>query len=505
MRRWPAAAWWALASIPVGLVLVVLLVLLEHGARSGGGSGRKLHLLCAAGLRTTVDAVIADYREETGIEVAVDYRGSGALLAALDRTRLGDVFLPADDFYSTEAARLHLVAECEPVASQTPCVVVRKGNPHDVTELADLLRKDLRYALANPEVAAVGRRTRALAEREGLWPELLERATVTQPTVVDVARDVALGAVDAGVVWDSTARCFAELDWFVPEGWSEFRSPIVACVVRDSEPAVDAVRFLRFLTASDRGARRFVEQGFAVESGDPFEWTPRVRLMAGAMLRPAIQDSLEEFRRREGVDLEVVYDGCGQLVADMKTGVRPDLYVSCDQVFLDMVADEFTDMVDLSGNQLVLGVAPGNPKGIHSLEDLLRPGLRLGVANAQRSAMGARTRDVFERRGLWSGLRAHGNPVVESATGDLLVNQLLIGSLDVVVAWHSNVIAPAAGLEAIPLEGGDVVATQPMAISVQCRTPRLLRRLQQALRSDASRGRFEDLGFSWRGDVEPPP
>ncbi len=57
------------------------------------------------------------------------------------------------------------------------------------------------------------------------------------------------------------------------------------------------------------------------------------------MLRPAIEQTIAEFERREGVKVTRVYNGCGILVAQMKAGEVPDAYFACDSEFMNQVND----------------------------------------------------------------------------------------------------------------------------------------------------------------------
>ena len=63
----------------------------------------------------------------------------------------------------------------------------------------------------------------------------------------------------------------------------------------------------------------------------------------------------------------------------------------------------FPVAVDLSRTAMVLLVPAGNPKGLRGLEDLTRPGLRLGLANAEQSALGALTARLLRREAIIFG------------------------------------------------------------------------------------------------------
>jgi ABC-type molybdate transport system substrate-binding protein len=91
------------------------------------------------------------------------------------------------------------------------------------------------------------------------------------------------------------------------------------------------------------------------------------------------------------------------------------------------------------------------------------------------------------------------NVTVQSPTGDMLVNQMLTGSLDAVVAYITNAAGHADKLEAIPINIACAVAEQPYAVGKQSRHRFLAARLLDAIRTQESREIFEKTGFQWKG------
>jgi ABC-type molybdate transport system substrate-binding protein len=214
-------------------------------------------------------------------------------------------------------------------------------------------------------------------------------------------------------------------------------------------------------------------------------------------LRPAIEKTLDEFQKREGVRITTVYNGCGILVGQMKTGEgKPDLYFSCDPQFLQMVREQFEEPTVISKNQLVIAVPKGNKHQLQALKDLGKAGLRVGVGHEQQCALGAITKETFLKSGVYAGVQK--NIVEQAPSGDLLVVQLRVGSLDAVVCYQSNVTPFTQDIDAIPVTGIPCAAPeQPIAIRKDCRFPQSARRLWLALQTPASRQRFEELGFGW--------
>ena len=71
------------------------------------------------------------------------------------------------------------------------------------------------------------------------------------------------------------------------------------------------------------GLPTFEKHGFRVVEGDAWAGEPQLQLFAGAMLRPAVEETITAFEEREGVKVTRVYNGCGILVAQMRAGDGP--------------------------------------------------------------------------------------------------------------------------------------------------------------------------------------
>jgi ABC-type molybdate transport system substrate-binding protein len=95
------------------------------------------------------------------------------------------------------------------------------------------------------------------------------------------------------------------------------------------------------------------------------------------------------------------------------------------------------------------------------------------------------------------------NVVVQTPTGDMLVNDLRTHALDAVVAYVSNATSAGAELEAIPIDVPCAVAVQPVGVGKESQYRWLTTRLVEALRSPESQARFEANGFHWQAEAPP--
>lgn len=466
--------------------------------------GVALTLYCAAGMKPPVEAVAAEYRARYGVVTQIQYGGSGTLLSSLQIASTGDLYLAADETYLQRARDMGLVAEMLPVARMRPVIAVAKGNPKNILTIDDLLREDIRVALANPDAASVGKNAKRILSATGHWAALSHHARVFKPTVNDVANDVRMGAVDAGVIWDATANQYDELAAIrVPEFDAEAMQ-ITIGVLRTSERPAAALRYARFLAGANAGLSEFARQGYEPVPGDPWVEQPELLVFSGAMLRPGLENVVSAFEEREGVTINTVYNGCGILVAQMESGAIPAAYLSCDTSFMDQVADRFTPATPLTENDIVILVRKGNPMSVAALSDLARPDLHVGLAHPENSALGALTKRMLAGAGLWDAVAR--NRKLDAATGDFLVNQLRAGSLDAVVVYRSNAMSNPANLaehlDIVDVDSPGSVAVQPMGIALDAKYPLMMRRFRDAVLSSASRDQFLSYGFRWIAETQ---
>ena len=471
----------------------------QHRAASHPGA-TTLTVYCAAGLQKPVEALAQQYQRESGTGIRLQYGGSGTLLSQLRAAKQGDLFIAADDGVVGDARKNGMIREVLPLAKQHPVIGVRAGNPKNIRTVADLLRDDVKVALANPDAASISRVSRtALGD---LWPKLAARAVVMKPTVTEVAADLSLGTVDAAIIWDSIAAQFKVDAVEVPElSWRIENAS--ACVTEFCTQSVAALRFARYLAAPEKGGAIFKASGFTPAGGDQWADKPELILYSGGVNRPAITDLLKQFAEREGVTMTTVFNGCGILCASMKTmgGADnpkfPDAYYACDLCFVPPVADIFPEAVILTQTDIGIVVRKGNPRGVKTLADLAQPNLKVGLCNAEQSTLGYMTRGMLKSSSLNDSVRK--NVVVETPTADLLVTQMRAGALDAAIVYRVNVQAAASEhLDFLPIQHEGAKAVQPFSVRTNSPNAQLAQRLLVFLK--ANRGQFEKVGFQWRGE-----
>ena len=220
-----------------------------------------LFLWCGAGLRQPVDEILADFQKQTGLQVSVEFGGSGKLLARYEATGQGDVFLPGSHFYVEKLAEKGNVTVSFPVVLHTPVVAVNKAKADQVKTFADLAIPGLRVGLGDPKAMALGRTAEDILKNSGLEQEILKNVVVRAATVKQLALYVIKGDVDAAIiaradVFQNKDLSMIEIDssWYTPE--------IVKAAVLKTSPHPDEARKLAEFLSSPAAVATFGKYGF---------------------------------------------------------------------------------------------------------------------------------------------------------------------------------------------------------------------------------------------------
>jgi molybdate transport system substrate-binding protein len=158
-----------------------------------------------------------------------------------------------------------------------------------------------------------------------------------------------------------------------------------------------------------------------------------------------------------------------------------------------MVEDRFGQLINISQTDIVILVPKDNPKNIKSLKDLAKPGMKIGVGDPQKTAMGKLTVDVLKDEGIYNEIKPNiSNPFPEAP---MVVGQVTQGALDAGLVYVANAHAQRDKVKMIKIDNPLSSATQTYAISKTSKHKHLMERLLNRLRSAAGQEKFVNAGF----------
>jgi molybdate transport system substrate-binding protein len=199
---------------------------------------------------------------------------------------------------------------------------------------------------------------------------------------------------------------------------------------------------VRALTAA---ALATVAAGLAA-CGEDGSTQSEVIVSAASSLEPAFT----EYTQRKGIDAKQSFAGSDELAAQIRQGVRPDVYAAANTSLPDELYAEglVTEPVVFATNELVLAVPADSP--IDSLEDLVLPGTALAIGD-DGVPVGDYTREVlarltrFDRDAILANVRSQ-EPDVAG-----IVGKLTQGAVDAGFVYVTDVVAAGDALRAVEL------------------------------------------------------
>jgi molybdate transport system substrate-binding protein len=128
----------------------------------------------------------------------------------------------------------------------------------------------------------------------------------------------------------------------------------------------------------------------AADDGD----RPRLIVSAAASLTDPLTECSRDFRE---ADVRLSFAGSDELAAQIRQGVKPDVYAAANTALPEQLAQEglLDTPVEFATNELVLAV-PASDAKVASLDDLAEPGIKL-VIGAETVPVGSYTREVLAR------------------------------------------------------------------------------------------------------------
>ena len=248
-------------TLVLSLLALGLLAGALVGLRSGPRRPAPLSIYCGTSMRNAAEELAREFQKQAGNAVEFDFGGSETLLPKLEIAKSGDLFVTHDPF-ADNLAQKGLLERYEAVGCLVPVLVTAKGNPLQLRTLADLAKPGLRLGLMDARYSTCGQMVRERLAARGLADSAGANVKVEKRSHQDLAQDVALGALDAVLVWNFCGVLNRER---VDTVWLDDPFPethVTVCLLKCASQRAAAERFLA-LCASENGRAVFARHGYA--------------------------------------------------------------------------------------------------------------------------------------------------------------------------------------------------------------------------------------------------
>ncbi|GBC98147.1 Putative binding protein [bacterium HR17] len=408
--------------------------------------------------------------------------GVVALLNLLRDGATPDIYLALGTYELTKLAEQDKFVEGSLVkCARIPlALIVPKHNPANIHRLEDLTSPKVHRIVTYAFNLSGGRGAQQALQAAKLWDAV--KGKVFTPKVPDQAKQLLKkGQADAGILYRTCLR-----ESYVPDQPPVVERDLVAVqtlpqrlyepiyvgavLVKGGKNLAAAEKFLRFLQTPE-AQRVWRKWGFepVEESTPPTKLSNRKPLFiyAGAAFRPPLEDMGRAFERRYGVPVRFNFTGSNCLLAQIILTRQGDLYLPGEEFYVRQAEKRGYVLKSAVIGYFVpvILVRKGNPKGVRSLRDLAKPGVKVGLGDPKACAVGEVSEAILRKNGLTAAV--HKNVVLRAATVPELPNALRLGGIDACIVWDAVAnypwVRPAVEIVPIPPEQ-NVVTTCPMAV-----------------------------------------
>ena len=218
-------------------------------------------------------------------------------------------------------------------------------------------------------------------------------------------------------------------------------------------------------------------------------------------IRKPAEAAAQQYERDYGVRVQLQFGGSQTLLTNAKISHTGDLYIPADHSYIAIARkdDLIIDVMPLATMRPVLAVKKGNPHNIHTLADLARDDVRLGIADPKAAAIGHVVQETLSATHQWDTIATH--VIVTKATVNDIATDVRIGTIDTAFVWDVTVKQMAGELEIVNIsELENHLTTVPVTLLKSAPDASSARRFMRYLSSsDLGAPLFEKAGFGSSG------
>jgi molybdate transport system substrate-binding protein len=231
------------------------------------------------------------------------------------------------------------------------------------------------------------------------------------------------------------------------------------------------------------------------EEADPHSLT----VFCGSASKPAMERIAPRFERATHIGVNLIFGGSGTLLSQIELSRQGEIYLpgSPDYIIIGKRKGLLIEGSERVVTYLVPAIITpaGNPADVHSLEDLARPGIRVGLGNPQTVCLGLYAVELLDANDLLEKVMK--NVVTFGGSCSKTANLAAMGKLDAILGWKVFHSWNPDRMTYVPIAPQRIprISHIPISIPVYTRDPELSRTFIDFVLSPAGRSVYEDLGY----------
>lgn len=191
------------------LIYIVCLALSITACDQGGdvaAARPELLIYCGITMAHPITEIAEIVGKQTGAKFVISQGGSEDLYKSLAASRKGDLYLPGSASYRKRHLEEGLLGDYVHLGYNQAAMIVRTGNPKGITsDPRELVRKDIGVVIGNADTGSIGRETKRILEKAGIYQEVLDNSVFLTTDSRNLNKALREGEADVIVNWRATA------------------------------------------------------------------------------------------------------------------------------------------------------------------------------------------------------------------------------------------------------------------------------------------------------------
>lgn len=223
--------------------------------------GQSLLVHSGAGLSKAMDEMGQAFEQKYGAKINFNYAGCAQLLGQMEINKTGDVFVGGSLNDMKIAREKGFADKYYEVVYHIPAIAVPKGNPAQISELADLAKPGVKLVLGDAESNAIGKKGEKIFAQNGLKEGINKNVVARDATVNEIVTHIAMKQGDAGLVWEDNGFANKDIEIITIPKEQNMIDTVPVCVLAFTEKQELAQVLVDFIN-SPEGKDIFVKHGF---------------------------------------------------------------------------------------------------------------------------------------------------------------------------------------------------------------------------------------------------
>lgn len=222
-------------------------------------------------------------------------------------------------------------------------------------------------------------------------------------------------------------------------------------------------------------------------------------VFCGSASKPAMEEIAARFERETRIEVDMVFGGSGTLLSQIELSRQGEIYLPGSPDYI-VIGNRKKLLVEGS-ERIVAYLVPaiitpaGNPANVHSLRDLARPGVRVGIGNPETVCLGLYAVELLEANGLLEQVMK--NVVTFGASCSKTANLAAMSQLDAILGWRVFHFWNPDRMTFVPIDPRNIprISYIPIAIPVHTTDRELSKAFIDFVLSPGGMSVYRDLGY----------